>query len=248
MPGDQKGPPSQSLDAPSNETDWWEIFHRTVPDIFGVEDLRGINIGLQYLWRALRNGHRKFKDGRQLDVVYLSLIGVIEFLALFQPVRTEGLSIPLNALESALWALDEGIVEPILKPVRPAPTGRAKESELRQEFVGMVVYVAHRLRDFGFSAAKAEKIVAEDLRAVGVKTARGGRPVSWRTVKLWGEKVSQDVGCKGTSARRFRALMADSRNEALDSAPPLEAAQLLRSRLRVSAREFGQIFPPKPAS
>jgi hypothetical protein len=241
MANDPAEPPLKATEVLSGDSDWWEVFQQSLPTLVGPEHLLGLNIGLRHLWAALYKAHSEFRTGKHLDGAYLSLLAVIEFLALFDPTRTDGLSIPLNALESALAALDEGIIEPILRPVRPPQAGRVREPTLRQEFLGMAVYTVRRLCDFGYSVGQAQRVVADDLKQIGVKPARGGGAISQRIIKLWCEKISEDVGCRGTPAWRFHALMVDERNKALDKMPPGDAITFLRGRLRVSAMAFGQI-------
>ena len=83
-----------------------------------TEDIPSLNTALSQLMAGLRQAQSEFAGGEQLNGAYSSITTVIAFLSRFVPVREEGLFVPLAALESALWALDEGIVEPILKPPR----------------------------------------------------------------------------------------------------------------------------------
>jgi hypothetical protein len=95
----------------------------TLPELLGPGDLPKLNEGLRYLFKELRQAQAAFSGGSHQDGVYSSLVAVSAFLNLFRAVRIEGLTLPLAALESALWALDEGVTEPLLKPARRAKGG-----------------------------------------------------------------------------------------------------------------------------
>jgi hypothetical protein len=152
---------------------------------------------------------------------------------------------PLAELESALWALDAGITEPLLKPVRRARAGRPRASQLRQEFIGMVAYTVRRLCDLGHTLASAHTEVAADLRHIGVKTDRGSDRITARTVRGWCDEVSEDVGRHYPAARRFDLLMADPRTAALRRLPSGLAAKALREQLVHGAQALGIALPPR---
>ena len=77
--------------------------------------------------------------------------------------------VPLMELENALWALDEGVTEPLLRPVRRAKAGRPKASQLRQEFLGTVAYTVQQLREVGYSLPEAHQVVADELNSLGLR-------------------------------------------------------------------------------
>jgi hypothetical protein len=169
---------------------------------------------------------------------------VSAFLSLFRPVRREGLSAPLAALESALWALDEGVVQPILKPTRPAQSGRARSPVLYQELKGAAVYVVHRLHYFGLEQKQARATVAAELRRIGVKPDRGSGEITARTIRGWCEEVAADVGRHGVAAQRSHALLLHPGNKVLENMPREAAKSWLRSRLKFFATAIGE----KPAN
>ena len=187
----------------------------------------------------LRAAQSEFADGNHLNGAYLSLLAVSAFLSLFGPVKQEGLSAPLAALESALWALDEGVVEPILKPARRARGGRARSSVLRQELKGAAVYVAHRLHSLGLEQKEALAIVAAELRRIGVKPDRGSGEITPRTIRGWCDEVAADVGRDGTAAQRCYLLLSHPEDRTLDDMPPEAAKSWLRSRLRFFVTAIG---------
>ena len=83
---------------------------RTLPEVLGPEDLPKLNEGLRYLFEE-RQAQAEFRAGNHLDGAYLSLLAVKFFLALFRTTGFDGLAMPLLALESALWELDEESVD-----------------------------------------------------------------------------------------------------------------------------------------
>jgi hypothetical protein len=226
-----------------SEEDWWSLQREPFPEFIRRTDLPRLNLALKYLWTELREAEAEFGAGRHLDGAYLSLIASIAFLSLFKPVGQEGLFAPMAALESALWALDEGVVEPILKPPRRAKTGRVRSSALYQELKGAAVYVVRRLCDLGYRQSNALKVVAADLRRIGVKPDRGSGEITSRTVRWWCEDVAADMGYHGLAAKRCRVLLSHPANKVLGQMPPEDAKLLLRSRLSFFANAIGR----KPA-
>lgn len=227
-----------------HDENWWSVAAEPLPESVAAGDVPRLNIAFQHLWAELRAAHSEFADGNHLHGAYLSLLSVYAFLSLFGPVRQEGLFVPLAALESALRALDEGVVEPILRSPRRARTGRARSSDLYQELKGTAVYVVSRLCELGHVRSDALKIVAADLRRIGVKPDRGSGEVTSRTVRWWCEEIAADVGRHGAAAQRCDVLLLHSANEALDNMPPESAKLLLRSRLRFFVTAIGR----KPAN
>jgi hypothetical protein len=180
-----------------DDRDEWEAWlraHGTLPEVLGLGDLPKLNEGLRRLFQELRQAQAVFSGGSQLDGTYFSLLAVCSFLGLFRVTGFEGLAMPLFALESALWALDEGVTEPLLKPVSRARGGRPRASHPRQQFIGMVAYTVRRLRDFGYRPVKAQTDVAAELRRVGATTDQGSERITARTVRHWYDQVSEDVG------------------------------------------------------
>jgi hypothetical protein len=94
---------------------WWSAVGM-LPEALGPRDLPNLNEGLRYLFKELREAQAAFSSGSHLDGTYSSLVAVLAFLSLFRVTSIEGLASPLAALESALWALDEGITQPLLRP------------------------------------------------------------------------------------------------------------------------------------
>jgi hypothetical protein len=223
---------------------WWSAVG-TLPEALGPGDLPNLNEGLRYLFKELREAQAAFSRGSHLDGTYSSLVAVLAFLSLFRVTSIEGLASPLAALESALWALDEGITQPLLRPAGSARSGRPRAPELRQEFIGMVAYTVRRLCDFGYTLSKAHTEVAADLRRIGATTDWGSDRITARTVRGWCEDVSEDAGRHYPAAQRYHALMADPRTAALGRMPAGAAAKALRHQLVHAARALGVTGTPR---
>lgn len=223
----------------------------TLPEVLGPGDLPKLNEGLRRLFQALRQAQAVFSDGgggSQLDGAYFSLHAVCFFLGLFRVTGFEGLAMPLFALESALWALDEGNTEPLLKPVSRAKGGRPRASYPRQQFIGMVAYTVRRLRDFGYRHSNAHTEVATELRRVGATTDRGSDRITARTVRHWCDQVSEDVGRRSPAAQQYDVLLTDPRNAAFDRMQAEAAVRVLRQRLVHTALASGVASPPRKTS
>jgi hypothetical protein len=222
-----------------DDNDVWYAAQGTLPEVLRPPDLPKLNEGLRYLFKELREAQAAYVGGSRPDGVYFALVAINAFVSLFRAVGTEGLIAPLMELESALWALDEGVTEPLLKPVRRAKPGRQRAAQLRQEFLGMVAYTVKKLCDFGCPQSEARKAVADDLNRVGTEPDRGSGQVTPRTVRDWCERVSEDFGRHSPAAQRYDALMADPRTAALGRMPAETAAHLLRRQLVRAAKLLG---------
>ena len=95
---------------------------------------------------------------------------------------------PLLSLSSALVALNENNIEPILKPTKRS--GRAASSPRRYALVGIAVGAAQRLEWVGLSPADANKAVATKLNKLGIKPTRGKNGVTADTLRRWREQIS----------------------------------------------------------
>jgi hypothetical protein len=231
----------------NHDEDWWSIAAEPLPESVAAGDVPRLNTAFRHLWAELKKAQFDFADGNHLTGAYLSLVAVSAFLSLFGPVRQEGLSVPLAALENALWALDEGVVQPILKPARRARSGRARSSVLYQELKGTAVYVVHRLHSLGVEQKEARAIVKTELRHIGVKPDRGSGEITARTIRGWCDEVAADVGRYGTAAQRCYLLLSHPANRLLDDMPLEAAKSWLRSRLRFFVTTIGG-KPANPAS
>jgi hypothetical protein len=161
----------------------------SLPENIAPTDLEALNQALTALFEDLRfaqNLPHSESHGRRSAAV--ALIAAWRFLIRFQPVLAESLHVPLMSLHSALLALNENNVEPILKPTKR--TGRATSSPSRYVLIGIAVGAAERLKWTGFSRTDANKAVATKLKALGVKPTRGKGGLTADTVRRWREQIN----------------------------------------------------------
>ena len=162
---------------------------RSLPEEVGPADLEGLNQALAALFAELRFA-RSLPPGEthgRLGAV-VALRAAWGFLIRFEPVLAQSLHVPLMSLHSALLALNENNVEPILKPTKR--TGRATSSPRRYNLIGIAVGAAQRLEWTGLSAADANKMVAARLTALGIKPTRGKNGVTKDTLRRWREQIN----------------------------------------------------------
>jgi hypothetical protein len=161
-----------------------------LPEKIAPGDLEALNEALSVLFgelRVARNLPPGETHGRLSAVVALS--AAWRFLMRFEPVLTKSLHVPLMSLHSALLALNENNVEPILKPT--PRTGRATSSPRRYALIGIAVGAARRLEWTGLSPLDANKAVATKLNALGVKPTRGSGGVTAGTLRRWRDKINE---------------------------------------------------------
>ncbi len=160
-----------------------------LPEKIGPADLEALNQALAELFqelRSVRNLAPGETQGRLSAVVALG--AAWRFLTRFEPVLAETLHVPLMSLHSALIALNENNVEPILKPIKR--TGRATSSPRRYVLIGLAVGAAQRLEWTGLSPMDANKAVAGKLNALGIKPTRGKNNVNANTLCRWREQIN----------------------------------------------------------
>jgi len=133
------------------------------------------------------------------------------------------LHVPLLNLHASLEALDNGLVEPILKPV--PRRGRAPSSEARAALKGCVAGTVQRLLRTGLNQQDANLAVAKLLTRRGVRPERGsGGEVTVNTVRHWCEEVAADVGRRGTAAKMYASMFMPAEVDRF-SALPLDQAR-----------------------
>lgn len=161
-----------------------------LPEKLGPADLDRLNEAVAGLFgelRSARNLPPGETHGRLSAVVALG--AAWRFLTRFDPVLAETLHVPLMSLHSALLALNENNVEPILKPIKR--TGRATSSPTRYALIGFAVGAAQRLEWTGLSATDANEAIAKKLRALRVKPTRGKGEVTAATLRRWRDKIAE---------------------------------------------------------
>lgn len=161
-----------------------------LPEKIAPCDLEALNEALSVLvgeLRVARNLPPGETHGRLSGVVAPS--AAWRFLMRFEPVLTESLHVALVILHTALLALNENNVEPILNPT--PRTGRATSSPRRYALNGIAVGVARRLEWTGLSPLDANKAVTTKLNALGVKPTRGSGGVTAGTLRRWRDKINE---------------------------------------------------------
>ncbi|MGA8755667.1 MAG: type II toxin-antitoxin system HicB family antitoxin [Stellaceae bacterium] len=161
-----------------------------LPEKIAPGDLDALNEARSVLFSGLRVARNLplGETGGRLGAV-VALSAVWRFLMRFEPVLAESLHVPLMSLHSALHALNENNVEPILKPT--PRTGRATSSPRRYALIGIAVGAARRLEWTGLSPLDANEVIATELNALGVKPARGGGGVTAGTLRRWQDKINE---------------------------------------------------------
>jgi len=162
---------------------------RPLPEKIEPAHLGALNQALAALFEGLRSA-RNLPPGEthgRLGAA-VALGTVWGFLIRFEAALAEGLHVPILSLHSALLALNENNVEPILKPTKR--TGRATSSPRRFALIGIAVGAAQQLEWTGLSPMDANKAVAAKLNALGVTPTRGKGGVTADTLRRWREKVN----------------------------------------------------------
>src|SRR5258708_4603990 len=135
--------------------------HR-LSETIGADDLEMINEVLTSLFAELRFASALYLDKRFADraATLVALSAVWRFLIWFRPVLDERLHVPLMKLSSALLALNDNNVHPILQPNTPRRGGRSQDSPDRQALIGIAVGTVERLLWTGMELGEADKAVA----------------------------------------------------------------------------------------
>jgi hypothetical protein len=208
-----------------------------LPATIEVGDLTLLNEALAYLFHELDKAtelHQSDAKAGREGVIH-SVETVVHFLSVFAPVISSRLHAPLGVLYDALMNLDDGKVLPLLKPAKR--TGRTRASALRASLIGAAVFTVKRLTETRMEARNAHKAVANTLKGLGVKPARGSAgTITARTIRGWCEEVSADVGQHGEAAQAYYYLMNDPKGSDINELPPTEARDVLFNRLAAVVR------------
>jgi hypothetical protein len=116
----------------------------------------------------------------------------------------------LLAMQSALLALQNNQVEPILRPV--PHRGRANSSVRRAALMGIAAGTVRRLCEAGYDPADAHQRVARHLKKLGVRPERGNTPLSATTIRHWCDKVAEDVSRLGPAAIVYDDMFTPDEN------------------------------------
>jgi hypothetical protein len=174
-----------------------EFWHRakgSLPETIGEANLSTLNSALDLLFGRLRQAQSRFEQEGDSDrqSVFSALGAFWSFITLFEAPLAENLHVPIVRLQDALWVLDQGRTEPILKPVRRS--GRGPSSQTYASLRGHAAATVQLLRQAGLARDDAHRAVATQLRQLGVRPERGSGTVTAITVRNWCDEVAEDVG------------------------------------------------------
>jgi len=220
----------------------WEFVAQhagSLPEAGVEDDLDTLNAGLRFLFDDLRSAQRLYQEqGDSGRAGACAALGAVwRFLMLFRGPLAETLHVPILNLHASLQALDNGLVEPILKPV--PRSSRAPASDARAALKGCVAGTVQRLLRTGLSQQDANLAVAKRLTRLGV--GRSGGEVTVNTVRHWCREVATDVGRHGTAAAMYDSMLSPAEVDRF-SALPLDQA---RSRALDSLAGFVQAISPR---
>jgi hypothetical protein len=251
-----------TADVPDSES---EEAVPSLPEKILPADLDALNQALAMLFGALRVARGLppgDTQGRKGAV--RALIAAWKFLMRFEAALTEGLHIPLLNLSSALVALDDNNIEPILKPTKR--TGRPASSPRRYAVIGIAVGAAQRLEWAGLAPAEANKVVATKVGKLGIEPARGKNSVTADTLRRWREQVNTvrpllraqsqprppaigvaEDGWIIAATNAESMLTAEDRTK-IASLDSNDARRFILSALEQNVRKMELAFPVKPPS
>jgi hypothetical protein len=228
----------------------------SLPEKIERANLEALNKALAALFDGLRFASNLAPGearGRQGAVV--ALRAAWKFLMQFESVRAETLHVPLLTLSSALLALNENNIEPILMPRKRS--GRAASSPRRYALIGIAVGAAQRLEWVGLSPADANKAVTTKLNNLGIKPTRGKNGVTADTLRRWREQISvvrpllppqsqleprnigaEDIGWINAATNADNMLTEEWRGK-IAALPPTDARRFILSALKESIQQMG---------
>jgi hypothetical protein len=87
-----------------------------LPELIGADDVPHLNLALAEMFLLLRHATGPRRQGEDRAAAIQALRALWTFVSRFDAGLRENLLAPLMSLASALMALDQGNVEPLLKP------------------------------------------------------------------------------------------------------------------------------------
>jgi hypothetical protein len=180
--------------------DFVKRYAGALPETIVESDLETLNSGLVFLFALLRDARRLYDeegDGGRAGA-FTALGAMWQFIMLFKLPHAELLHTPILNLQTALAALEENNVLPIVKPV--ARHGRAPSSHVHATLKGHAAGTVRRLVETGLGRREAHQTVAKLLQHLSIRPERGSGSVTATTVRNWQDEVSSDVGRRGTAA------------------------------------------------
>ncbi len=195
------------------------------------DDLGQINDVLAALFVDLRKASQRYKnkDFSDRNATLIALGAASRFLMQFRAALDEQLHLPLMNLSSALIALSNNDVAPILKPTLTAAPkgGRALAAADRQWLIGVAVGTVGRLRWTGLRDREAQKVVAATLVRLGITPARGTGQITARTVKEWCDRVSASRPAIGAVLAGGREALAQAQSAVVAQADAVTNADMM---------------------
>jgi hypothetical protein len=219
-----------------------------LPDMVGAAELERLNSALAEMFGRLHEAARR-RPTSERAAARLALEVATCFVMRFKSGLNQNLHMPLLGLTSALQALDDNMVEPLLKPT-PAPAGgRAPDSPQRQALVGFAVGAVGRLRWTGLTRLAAHEAVADALHKIGIMASRGSGHVTSRTVREWCARVAADVSGRSLAARNANLMMTDKWAVMIKARSPQGARKFILDSLAGNVRNlnFDGVSSEKPA-
>ena len=185
----------------------------TLPEAITASDLELLNSGLRWLFVDLRRAHQYFQngEGNGRGGAVTALGALWRFGTFFAAPLAEGLHTPICDLQTALEALEQNNVLPMLKPA--ARPGRAKASRGREALKGHAAGTVQRLLQAGIKPVDAHRRVAKELTRLGVRPERGAGVVTATTVRHWCDEVANDVNRQGPAAMIYDPMFTKSECE-----------------------------------
>jgi hypothetical protein len=220
-----------------------------LPEIIGAGDLECLNSALAEMFEVLRQA-ALLRPTYQRAAAVRALNAVSFFIMRFHTGVGQNLHAPLMDLASALLALNENKVEPLLKPTPASAGGRAPDSPARQALIGFAVGAVGRLQWAGLQRAVAHKAVADTLHKIGIRPSRGSGRLTARTVREWCERTAADIGGRSIAAMNANLMLTDEWQAKITALPPSDARKFLLDALTVNVRELNldDAAPQKPAN
>jgi hypothetical protein len=202
-----------------------------LPELIGADDVPHLNLALAEMFLLLRHATVPRRQGKDRAAAIQALRALWTFVSRFDAGLRENLLAPLMSLASALMALDQGNVEPLLKPRLAPQGGRAPDSLERQFVIGVAAGTVRRLQWTGLPLGMAHKAVADALHEIGIKPGRGSGRVTARTVRSWCETVATDVGGHSSAATHANSMQTDKYKARIKEMPPKDARKLVLTAL-----------------
>lgn len=203
----------------------------TLPEIIGDSDLDTLNSALGFLFAHLREARRQFEQEGDAGrfAAFTALAAYWMFVVVFKTPLAESLEVPILRLQAALAALDNNLVEPIVKPARRR--GRAPSSPTYATLRGHAAGSVKQLVGAGLSRREAHEAVAKQLSYLGVHPERGSGDVTAATVRNWCDEVASDVGRHGPAAQFFDSMFAPEEQRRLSELPKERAKSFVLKSL-----------------